>query len=248
MRRNKSQTKAKRHDPPPAWSKVLTPAEQERLWQYLDGHTPSCLTGECLDTESVAANRLILMVDLLLWTGMRASELVKLRVEDTPYVLGMDVIEIYDSKYRGDRTVDVSPRLAKAIETYILHVRSKTLPRHVVRRDTHRPLFYNNRRRPYTCRSSNGRIRASSTFSREVTSLGLHVGLRKELRPHIFRHTFAVNTLRAGVNVRTLQAKMGHSSLSITERYLLLVDTDGLGERLDQRPAQVVRIYPCETA
>jgi len=248
MRRGKSKGKARRHDPPPAWSKVLTPDEQERLWQYLNGTASSRVSGECLDTESVAAKRLTLMTDLLLYTGMRASELVKLRVEHTPYVLGAMVIEIYDSKYRRDRTVDVSVRLAKAIESYILQVRVRTLPRCVLRSDTKRPVFYNSRGKPYTSRSSNGRIRASSTFNREVHSLGLHIGLKKTLRPHMFRHSFAVNTLRSGVNVRRLQAMMGHSSLAITERYLLLVDTDGLGEKLDQRPAQIKVIHPCKTA
>jgi integrase/recombinase XerD len=248
MDKNKSPGKAIRHDPPPAWSKVLTDDEQRRIWGYLDGTSPSAVTGKRLDIESVSAKRLSIMIELLLCTGMRSSEIVKLNVEHTPWVLGANTIEISDSKYRRDRTVEVSHRLAKAIETYILHVRPKTLPRHVIRKDTKRPVFYNDQGRPYTAKSGPGRIRASHTFNREIKSLGLHVGLRKELRPHMFRHTFAINTLRKGVDVRTLQAKMGHSSLSITERYLRLVNTEGLGEKLDQRPPQIIRIKSCQTA
>jgi integrase/recombinase XerD len=248
MGKDKSTGKARRHDPPPAWSKVLTDDEQRRIWEYIDGTSLSAVTGKRLDIESTAARRLSLMIELLLCTGMRSSEIVKLNVEHTPWVLGANTIEISDSKYRRDRTVEVSHRLAKVIETYILHVRPKTLPKRVIRKDTKRPVFYNDRGKPYTVRSSNGRIRASCTFSRLIKSLGLHVGLRKELRPHIFRHTFAINTLRNGVDVRTLQAKMGHSSLNITERYLRLVNTEGLGEKLDQRPPQILRIRACQTA
>lgn len=248
MKRGKARAKARRHDPPPAWSKVLTPNEQGQVWDYLDGKSPSRLTGECLDTDSVAAKRLDLMVDILMQTGLRSSELVKLRIEHTPFVLGTMVLEIRDTKYRRDRTVEVSFALADAIKTYILHTRPKTKPRRVTNADIKRPLFYNNRRRPYTARSSNGRVRASETFRREIKSLGLHAGFRKALRPHMFRHTFAVNTLRTGVDVRTLQAKMGHSALSITERYVQLVNTDGLGEKLDTRPRQKLRIMSCETA
>jgi len=227
---------------------VLTLNEQERLWKYLDSAAPSHVTGEYLDLNSTGAQRLILMTDLLLCTGMRASELVKLRIEHTPFVLGTNVIEIHDSKYRRDRTVDVSDRLTKSVERYILHVRPRTLPRHVIRSDIKKPLFYNNREKPYTRRSANGRTRASCTMNREVRALGAHAGIAKELRPHMLRHTFAVNSLHHGVDVRTLQVKMGHSSLSITERYLQLVNAEGLGEKLDARPGQIGRIFPCKTA
>ena len=37
---------------------------------------------------------------------------------------------------------------------------------------------------------------------------------------HTFRHTFAVNMLRAGKDIRFLQAVLGHESLSSTEIYV----------------------------
>jgi len=44
--------------------------------------------------------------------------------------------------------------------------------------------------------------------------------IKKPVSPHVLRHTFAVNYLHKGGNVRALQAILGHSSLITTEVYL----------------------------
>jgi site-specific recombinase XerD len=51
----------------------------------------------------------------------------------------------------------------------------------------------------------------------------------------MLRHTFAVNALLNGVDIYLLQGLMGHSDITITARYLHLVNAQlsGLGEKLD---------------
>jgi integrase/recombinase XerD len=48
----------------------------------------------------------------------------------------------------------------------------------------------------------------------------------KNIRPHIFRHSFAINSVRHGVDIRGLQQVLGHSSINTTAVYLQFNDKD----------------------
>jgi len=47
-----------------------------------------------------------------------------------------------------------------------------------------------------------------------------------DLHPHSFRHSFAVHTLKAGMNIRSLQKILGHVNLETTAEYLDVVGKD----------------------
>jgi len=46
------------------------------------------------------------------------------------------------------------------------------------------------------------------------------------IHPHSFRHYAATNLLRAGVNIRVVQAILGHSSIRTTGGYLHVIEND----------------------
>ena len=69
----------------------------------------------------------------------------------------------------------------------------------------------------------------------------------KRVSPHMIRHTTAVHLLRAGVDINTIRAWLGHVSLDTTHVYaevdmemkakaLASVDISGLQGRPEQRP------------
>ena len=50
-------------------------------------------------------------------------------------------------------------------------------------------------------------------------------GIRKNISWHCSRHSFAVNLLSNGANIKTVADLMGHSSITMTEKYLHVVDS-----------------------
>ena len=229
------------------YSKVLNPSEQRLLWAYLCGDLRSKITGKFIKTCSVNTKRTILMCELLCCTGIRSTELVQLRLQDMPYALGVEAIEVYRGKGDKDRSVAVSERLATEIKNYIENVRPKTLPRYIKRNDTTRPLFYSQNKRPYIqivkvknklTGEVKTTVRASSSIYKKIRKLGEHAGIIKWIHPHMLRHTFATDSLRKGAtNIFTLQQLLGHSDMKITAKYLHIATAGvaGLGGKLDRQ-------------
>jgi len=233
------------------WSKVLTLDEQRQVVQYLLGKTPSALTGEVLEQETVEAKRLRMIYSLFVNTGLRETELAMLRVRDCPKYLGADEIEVYRGKGNKDRSVEILACTRDDLIDYLHNWRLRTLPRHIKRDDVEAFVFYNNRKHRYfrvfqqkivvksiivvkgketekykTIIKSKNRARFS--LYELIRNLGRHAGLTKKMYPHMLRHTFAVNDLAGSETVapKTIYQvadRMGHCSIVITERYLHLV-------------------------
>jgi integrase/recombinase XerC len=62
-----------------------------------------------------------------------------------------------------------------------------------------------------------------------VKEAGMHLGLKKNLHPHMLRHTFATHLLDGGADLRVVQELLGHTSLSSTQIYTH-ISTDYISE------------------
>jgi len=142
----------------------------------------------------------------LLDTGVRVGELTRLRVSDVNLENGEVFVRPFHVKKTHSRTTYLGKSARKAIWRYLIE-------RDDVRTDA--PLFVTNEDRPMT------RQRVLNLLS----LLGKSIGIRM-VHPHRFRHTMAIQYLRNGGDIFTLQRILGHKRLDMVNRYLYIVSAD----------------------
>ncbi len=147
------------------------------------------------------AHRNLAIIMILLDTGMRVGELCRLNIADVRLEVGEINIEAFGTgrKTKG-RTAYLGASAKKAVWRYLSTI-SDPIP-------------------------SDSLFNMPSEAVRQVL---LNLGAAAQVpncHPHRFRHTFAIEYLRNGGDVYTLQRILGHSTLEMVEHYLNLVSTD----------------------
>jgi integrase/recombinase XerD len=135
-------------------------------------------------------------------TGIRVSELISLR--QTGVHADEQFIRVF-GKGSKERLVPIGRSALEWINKYIREVRMK-LTKKGSGQDM---LFLNARGKPMT-RMAIWNIVKSNT---------LKSGIKKEVHPHTFRHSFATHLLEGGADLRAVQEMLGHSDISTTQIY-----------------------------
>lgn len=145
---------------------------------------------------------------LMLDTGLRVGEVCRLMLDDVDFEkLRLKVL----GKGQKQRRVYMSECVAGHLKNYIKDCRPYFANGNVV-------LFPS---------SESGKKFTSDMISRIMKEKMDSVGIpRANSSAHRLRHTFAVNFLRGGGSAFHLQRLMGHSSLEMTKRYVMLCDDD----------------------
>ena len=153
-----------------------------------------------IDQAYAKSGRTGLMLQTLLETGARVSELVQLRVEDVS--LAERVIIIRRGKGGKRREVPIRRELAQLLQ---LHMGGKQAG----------PLFPSRQRGSGTTPHVLTRQRVGQIV-REVARAA---SITKRVYPHLLRHTMATRLLTLGMEITAVQRFLSHEDLATTRRY-----------------------------
>jgi site-specific recombinase XerD len=156
-----------------------------------------------VDTGTRTVRDLALLLALL-DTGCRAGEFIGLTVGDVDMETGK--VTVIEGKGRKDRVTYLGKRALAAMRKY-LRSRHRSAPS--------APLWV----------TDSGTALTTSGLRQLLERLARRAGV-PDVHPHKFRRTFAIWSLRAGMNIYSLQALMGHADLKMLQRYLALVEAD----------------------
>lgn len=153
------------------------------------------------------------ILEMLFCTGLRVSELAGLKREHVSLKLSEFTVRGKGSK---KRVVFMSDAARASLKKYL-----------ETRRDVNPYLLV-----PHD-RAQNAKARKDDTDAKPLTARtiqriverhALAAGITKAVTPHTLRHSFATDLLRGGADLRSVQAMLGHSSITTTQIYTHITD------------------------
>jgi len=160
----------------------------------------SLLSAIDLSSNEGMRNRAIL--ETLYSSGLRVSELVDLKLNNIYFDIGF--LRII-GKGNKERLVPIGREALKYVKIYVNEIRI-----HLDIQPGHESIVFLNRR---------GRKLTRVMIFTIIKNLARSVGLKKNISPHTFRHSFATHLIEGGADLRAVQDMLGHESITTTEIY-----------------------------
>lgn len=152
-----------------------------------------------IDSASTLRSKLI--IELLYSSGLRVSELVKLKVTDLD--LENKTGWVRSGKGSKDRMFILSDTVVKTISQYLKHFSVSN-------------YLFPGKNNTLTTRNIQKIIKQTSKKA----------NISKKVSPHTLRHCFATHLLESGTDIRMIQVLLGHASLNTTEQYTHVSSTE----------------------
>lgn len=184
---------------------VATPKRERHLPTVMQTSEVALLL-EQPDTSTTLGVRDAAFLELMYASGLRISELVGIDIDDIE--LRARLVKVH-GKGSKERIVPFGSKAEAAVRAW-LAVRSE-----IVHDIDEQAIFVNYRGQRITTRSVR---RLFDDYIRQAA-------LRSGISPHTLRHSFATHLLNAGADLRGIQELLGHASLSTTQKYTHLNDS-----------------------
>lgn len=173
--------------------KCLTAAEEKLILSSFCESDPFCIRNKA-------------MVVFVLNTGLRVSEVTGLNVSDvmSGHIKKRLVVRREIAKGGKERNIALNNKAQEALKSLLDFNEEKGYPQ-----GENDPLFISKQSKRITPRQVQNIMRQLQ----EDSGVDIH------LTPHVLRHTFATRLLKGGVDLRRIQALLGHESLATTQIY-----------------------------
>jgi integrase/recombinase XerD len=191
-----------KHDPS---LHIETPKKERKLPKVLSNEEVDLLLD--LQGNDPLTIRNKAMLELLYATGLRVSELLSLTMDDVHLAMGF--VRCF-GKGSKERIIPLGSLAEKAVSNYIENARLTLL-----KGNRDKALFLN----------YNGKPMTRQGFWKILKQIAKEKGIKKELTPHMLRHSFATHLLENGADLRAVQEMLGHSDISTTQIYTHVTKT-----------------------
>lgn len=172
---------------------------------------------DVVDTSTWFGLRDRAILEVMYGCGLRVSEAVNLKISGL--FLDEGFIRII-GKGNKERLIPIGDM---AIEALLIYLEARILPADRTSEDI---VFLNRYGRPLS------RISMFKT----IRSLAQLAGIRRDISPHIFRHSFATHLIEHGADLRVVQEMLGHEDISTTEIYTHVDSSRWQAEIRDHHP------------
>lgn len=140
-------------------------------------------------------------LELMYATGMRVSEIVNLNINDVNLDAGFVKCM---GKGSRERIVPIGRKAYRAVERYLKNVRQK-----LIRSSDEKGLLI----------TRLGKKMSRQMFWKIIKKYTRLARIKKEIKPHTLRHSFATHLLERGADLRIVQEMLGHVNISTTQIY-----------------------------
>jgi integrase/recombinase XerD len=155
-----------------------------------------------IDLSKAEGERNRAMLEILYSCGLRVTELIILKLSNISFVEGF--IKVV-GKGNKERLAPIGNTALKYLNIYINEVRN-----HQEIQKGHEDIIFLNRR---------GKQLTRVMIFIIIKQLAEKIGLKKNISPHTFRHSFATHLIQGGADLRAVQEMLGHESITTTEIY-----------------------------
>lgn len=147
------------------------------------------------------------IIEMLYSCGLRVSELIDIKLSNINFRMGIVKIE---GKGNKERVIPMSKNAKEEIKRYLKVYRDYL----DIEKDYEDVLFLNKR----------GTALSRVMVFNIIKHLAKRAGIKKNVSPHTFRHSFASHLVSGGADLRAVQDMLGHESILTTEIYTHLDD------------------------